>query len=433
GERFDIIQVVTTEGMAAGSSALRSLHEDFLLTREGLALCIERLTGDGILAVTRGVQAPPRDNIKVFAIMRAALESLGVAVPDLRLVQVRNYLAATNLAFRSPVQRDRCDALLAAAARLALDVEWAPTGDIDYMRQINQVKGPPHRPYSYFHTAALRVLSREREQFFNDWLYNVRPPTDDSPYFYNFFRWKALPHLMEAYGEQWLRRTELGYVVLVFVLLEVVLVGGVLILLPLFWLRRKARVARGRAATGAYFLLLGLAYMMLEMVCLLKFTHFTGDPIYAAAVIISSFLVFSGVGSALSRRICASPQRAICVAAIGVAALGVFYAVGLGPVFRALIGLPLAGRLAASVVLTAPAAFLMGWPFPNGLTLVEQGRAPLVPWAWGANGFASVAASPLAVMIAIWGGYSTVLLLVAVLYLTAAVVSFGLTEPGESP
>ncbi|MCK4283622.1 MAG: hypothetical protein KAX44_04825, partial [Candidatus Brocadiae bacterium] len=34
-ERFDIVQIVTAEGVAAGVSALRSLHEDFLLTRQG--------------------------------------------------------------------------------------------------------------------------------------------------------------------------------------------------------------------------------------------------------------------------------------------------------------------------------------------------------------------------------------------------------------
>ena len=424
-ERFDLIQVVTAEGMAAGGSGLRALHEDFLLTRQGLALCIERLTDAGVVAVTRGVQAPPRDNVKVFATLRASLESLGERKPGLRLVQVRNYLAATTMAFRRPVSQECSRALASVAQELALDVEWAPGLATGHGEQVNYADGPPGKPYSYFHHAALQLLSGERERFFRDWAYNVRPATDDSPYFYNFFRWRSLPDLMDAYGEQWLRRTELGYVVLVFALVEVVVVGATLILLPLLWLRRRHGV-RGRLATGTYFVLLGLGYMMLEMVCLLKFAQFLGDPIYAAAGIISSFLVFSGLGSALSRRLCPSPQRAIWTAALGVAALAVLYAVGLSAAFRALVGLPLAGRFAASVALTAPAAFLMGWPFPNGLTLLERGSPPLLPWAWGANGFASVAASPLAVMIAIAAGYSTVLLLVAALYLLAAVISLKL-------
>lgn len=434
-ERFDLIQLVAAEGMAAGVSGFRSLHEEFLLTREGMALCIEHLTDDGVVAATRGQQLPPRDNVKLFATMCSALETPGAQEPGLQVVQVRDHQAVTTLAFRSPVSAARCRALRSVAADLGLDVEWSPCPDppgADYGEQTHQIQGPEGKPYSYFRHAVLQILSGEREAFFKDWVYNVRPATDDSPYFYNFFRWKSLPRFVQAYGHQWLRRMELGYVVLVFALLQVIVVGATLILLPLLWLRRRRGVSGGRLATGAYFLLLGLGYLMLEMVCLLKFTYFLGDPIYAAAGIISSFLVFSGLGSASSRRLCPSPQRAICVAALGVAALAAFYAVGLDGVFRALAGWPLAGRVIASVVLTAPLAFLMGWPFPNGLTLVERRSPPLVPWAWGTNGFASVAASPLAVMIAISAGFSTVLLLTAVVYLLAAVVSFALPRAGRA-
>jgi len=341
---------------------------------------------------------------------------------------VRDHQAVTTLAFRSPVAARQCASILASASDLAFDVEWAACPGVRYDEQTHQVDGPEGRPYSYFHHAARQILSPERERFFDEWLYNVRPATDDSPYFYNFFRWRSLPRFIEAYGDQWLRRTELGYVVLVFALAQVVVVGGVLILLPLVWLRRRGAPG-GRPATGGYFLLLGLAFMMLEMTCLLKFTYFLGDPIYAAAGIIGSFLVFSGLGSAASRRLCPSPGQAICVAALGIAALVALYALGLDPVFRALIGRPLAGRVAASVALTAPLAFLMGWPFPNGLALVSRAHPPLTPWAWGTNGFASVAASPLAVLIAISAGYSAVLWLVVILYLLAALLSFALARP----
>jgi hypothetical protein len=65
----------------------------------------------------------------------------------------------------------------------------------------------------------------------------------------------------------------------------------------------------------------------------------------------------------------------------------------------------------------------MGWPFPNGLTLLQRSNSALIPWAWGTNGFASVAASPLAVMIAIGWGYRSVFALSAALYALAALIS----------
>ncbi len=432
-KRFDIIQIVSTETPAAGASGLRSLHEDFLLTEEGLGLCIRRLAPRGALSVTRGIQAPPRDNVKLFATLRAALQRAGARRPGRRLVQVRNLLAANTLAFARPLGEDRCSRLLSAARNLAADVEWAPCSGVDYADQTNRVAGPEGVDYSYFHHAARRLLSGERDEFLRGWAYTVRPPTDESPYFYNFFRWRSLPRFWESYGKRWLTRLELGYVVLVVALLQVIVVGGALILLPLLRLRKARGVSGGRLATLTYFALLGLAFMFLEMVCLLKFTYYLGDPIYSAAVMLSGFLVFSGLGSILSRRVAGTPRRAIRLAAAGIAAFAVFYAVGLDGLFRLTIGLPLSARVVVALGTVAPAAFLMGWPFPSGLTVLEGGRPALAPWAWGANGFASVAASPLTVILSIHAGYPAVLLGAAALYVAAAAVSLWLPGPGGAP
>jgi hypothetical protein len=410
---------------------LRALHEDFLLTRRGLALCIERLSDRGVLSIARGMQQPPRDNLKLLATLRAALASLGVDDPARQIVQVRNYLAVSSMAFASPLDDGQCRLLGEAASELSLDVEWSSCAGLMGDGQRNEVDGPEGESYSWFRHAASEILSQGREGFFDRWIYNVRPATDDRPYFYDFFRWRSLPRFMRAYGKRWLTRLELGYVVVVFALAEVIVVGIVLILLPLVRLRRSRGVQAGRLATCGYFTLLGLGFMMLEMICVLRFTQFLGNPIYAAACVLSSFLVFSGLGSAASRRLCPDPRRAAGWAAVGVAVLAVCYSVGLTWVFRWLIGWPMAWRVLAAVGLTAPTAFLMGWPFPNGLTLVERHAPPLVPWAWATNGVASVAASPLAVMIAVETGFRVVLVLAGVLYLFAAVCVMRLPGRGS--
>ena len=421
--RFDLIQIVTTESLAAGASGLRSLHEDFLLTRQGLELCVRRLTPSGVVAATRGLQMPPRDNIKILATLRAALAGAGLREPERHLVQVRNLLAVTTIAFASPPDEASCERLDLFVRRLGLDVEWSPCAEGSPRAQRSRMQGPPGKRYSYLHHAALKILSGERRDFFRRWQYNVRPAADDSPYFYNFFRWKSLPGFWRAYGRQWFTKMELGYVVLVFALVQALLVGGVLILLPLIRLRRSKGEGGGRAATALYFTLLGLGFMMMEMVCLLKFTRLLGDPIYAAAGMLSSFLIFSGLGSVLARRIRPQPLRAIRLAAAGVALIAVVYALGLDGAFRTVVVLPLWCRMASAIVLTAPAAFLMGWPFPNGLAILGRSRPLLVPWAWAANGFAGVAASPLAVLLALHVGFRAVLICVAALYLAAALVS----------
>jgi hypothetical protein len=55
----------------------------------------------------------------------------------------------------------------------------------------------------------------------------------------------------------------------------------------------------------------------------------------------------------------------------------------------------------------------------GGVAALAQRAPPLVPWAWGINGFASVAATLLATLLAFHCGYALALMLAALLYVFA--------------
>jgi hypothetical protein len=61
----------------------------------------------------------------------------------------------------------------------------------------------------------------------------------------------------------------------------------------------------------------------------------------------------------------------------------------------------------------------MGFAFPTGIRLLDQGEKRLIPWAWATNAFSSVVNSVMALMIAFWGGYNLVLILGAASYSAA--------------
>ncbi|NIS01218.1 MAG: hypothetical protein GWN99_09155, partial [Gemmatimonadetes bacterium] len=63
----------------------------------------------------------------------------------------------------------------------------------------------------------------------------------------------------------------------------------------------------------------------------------------------------------------------------------------------------------------------MGTPFPLGLRAVARGAAERVAWAWAANGFASVVATPLAALIALEAGSRILWLAAGLAYAGAAV------------
>jgi hypothetical protein len=55
----------------------------------------------------------------------------------------------------------------------------------------------------------------------------------------------------------------------------------------------------------------------------------------------------------------------------------------------------------------------MGMPFPLALRELDE---PLVPWAWGINGCASVVSAALATLLAVDFGFSAVLWIALALY-----------------
>jgi len=420
---YDLIQLVTAEGMSVGTSGLMAIHEDYLLTREGIAAALRRLSPNGLLAVTRQQQDPPRDNVKLLLTLAEGLELLGVTDPGAHIVQLRNYLAVITLASSRSLDAERCAAVLDVANELQLDVEWLPLPGYQPTEPYARISGPPGETFSYYHYAAREAFSPRRADFIDQWAYDVRPPSDDRPYFYNFFRWGSIPALQGAYGETWFRRVELGYIAVLAILAEVVVLGGLLILLPLLFRKRRTPAPRGgRLATGVYFFVLGLAYMSLEMVLIVRFTHFLGDPILSAAGVVSAFLVLSGMGSLLGRRVFRSAGRAIAVAAAGITILGTAYAFVLPSLFTAAGTWTMVGRMTLTMVLVAPLAFLMGIPFPTGMSRIARARPALVPWGWGVNGFASVAAPPVGILLATSIGLTWATFLGTSLYLCAGLL-----------
>ena len=48
----------------------------------------------------------------------------------------------------------------------------------------------------YFHAGTQALLGPERDVFIKRYKFDLRPATDDRPYFGDFFRWRALPEIL---------------------------------------------------------------------------------------------------------------------------------------------------------------------------------------------------------------------------------------------
>ena len=234
--------------------------------------------------------------------------------------------------------------------------------------------------------------------------------TDDRPYFSHFFRWRSLDRLRQRGGNSWFPVEEWGYLLLLATILQALTLGLVLILLPLVRLPHQGK----ERWICLYFLLLGGAFMFVEIVFIQRLVLFLSHPTYAVAVALAGFLLFAGLGSALSSRI-----ERIRWVLLGIVGLGALYTLGLTPLFYRLMGLPDVLKILVSLLILAPLAACMGMPFPLGMRRVTSHTPAMVPWAWGINGCASVVGAVSAVLASMSFGFTAVTLTALGLYLVA--------------
>ena len=114
-------------------------------------------------------------------------------------------------------------------------------------------------------------------------------------------------------------------------------------------------------------------------------------------------------------------RRGVLTGALLVVAFLVLHILFLPALFDATLSMSDLARDAIAVIAILPLAFFMGMPFPLGLRLARASAPPLLPWAFGVNGGASVIASVIAILFAMDHGFRAVLLMCAVLYAVAAV------------
>ncbi|HTU58856.1 MAG TPA: hypothetical protein VMF89_10495, partial [Polyangiales bacterium] len=131
----------------------------------------------------------------------------------------------------------------------------------------------------------------------------------------------------------------------------------------------------------------------------------------ASVVVLGSLLAGSGIGALCAGRL----RRWFWLLPVAAASVSL----GMGPLFRALIGEPLALRCIVAGALFALSGVLLGVALPSGLMrFPAEQRA----WFWAVNGAFGVLASALSVALAMTLGLRNTALLGAAAYVVAALL-----------
>ena len=207
-------------------------------------------------------------------------------------------------------------------------------------------------------------------------------------------------------------RLEIGYLLVIMTLIQISIASFLLILLPLFKIRWKGKA---KFSIILYFGGIGLGYMFVEMVFIQRFILYFGNPVFAASAVITSLLIFSGLGSYYSNHFTLYKKRLLTIFVFIVLILFT-YSFVLTPILQQTVHVNLFLKLFNVFLITAPLAFCMGIPFPAGLSQISKMSSSWIPWAWGINGCVSVISTALATIVAVEMGFTWVMLFAAIAY-----------------
>lgn len=402
---FDLITLPIV-GTFGGSAGLYALHEQFILTKEAFREMWLKLSARGVISVTSWMDYPIRNPLKILATMVEVLKEFGIQNPKDNIVAIRSWGTITFVMTKTSLQENEINTIRSFCEKMMFDPAILPQLSADERTRYNQFQD------DLFFEYVDKIMSSEKETFYADYDFNIKPATDNKPYFSHYIKWSNLNRLAQFIGNRSLPFFEIGYLLVILTLIQISIASFVLILLPLFKIGWKGK---SKAGIILYFSGIGLGYMFVEIVFIQRFTLYFGNPVYAASALITSLLIFSGLGSYHSIYFSLNKKRLLMVFTFIVSILFA-YSFILTPILQQTVHVNLFLKLLIVLMITAPLAFCMGVPFPAGLSHISKINTAWIPWAWGINGCVSVISTVLATMVAVEMGFTWVMLFAALAY-----------------
>jgi spermidine synthase len=411
-EQFDVVELPLVDNYRPISSGAFTLTEDYSLTVEAFRSYLSVLRPNGVLVISRWLQIPPSECIRALGII---LSALNVSEPLQHIVAFRSFQHVTFIVKPTAFTPAETEQLLTSIQALRYDLLLAPDMPEQMINQYERLET------DIYHESFLQLIEApDRADFYANYMFEISPPTDDKPFFFHFFRWEQTPTVIENLGRRWQPFGGSGYFVLIALLGFAVAAALMFIIIPVVLGKRlrRAFTSVGQGTTVrllGYFTSIGLAFLLIEVSLIQRFILLLGQPTLAVAAVIGILLLFSGFGSALASRL---PWRQTMFLLV---ALLIAYPLLMDAVTPLLLPFPVILRLAFTMLFIGPVGFLMGVPFPKGVMSLRNNN-DLVPWAWAANGSASVVSAVFAATLSLSFGFTTVLWMGGGLYVLAALI-----------
>jgi hypothetical protein len=421
-EQFDLIQMSMIDSWAGTTAGAFTISANPLYTVNGWKRFVSRLTPDGVFTVSRWYHPEHLDEAaRVLSLAMATLIEMGEPKPAEHLYLAANGRLSTLIVGRAPLSMRDLSTLDETVQRLHYKTLAAP----------NRVSADAVLE-RILHAGTVDELIRIGRQT----PINLAPTWDANPFFFNQLRLPdpgaptsrlhaALRESGVLHGNLSASLTLLTLVIISMVVVVILIIGP-----AMSSIRRSS--AHVTLWSSAYFLLIGLAFMFVEISLIQRMSLFLGHPIYSLAIVLFSVILASGVGSLLS-------DRAVPLSVGSLVGWPLVLAVYLGLLplwWGKLLDETETGslieRASVCLAMVVPAGVLMGFMFPTGMRLCTRIDSRITPWLWALNGAAGVLASGAVVFVSVGTSLNHSLWVGAVAYALLAVVGpqlFKLEQP----
>lgn len=414
GAEFDLIVYPLPDLPGSYSTGFFGPGEDYLMTAEAVDLIYELLSPRGLVTAVFYFLPPPRQELRFLALWVEGLERRGLR-PERHIVFLRTVETITFFIKKKEFRPEEIGRLENFAGDRLYDLtvpgskagaELAPAIQADFP--------------AWEELAGLLFDREKRKVLYSNYIFDIRPPDDNRPFFRDFMKWKRWPDIRKFFNRK-AYPLFVGKYLLAFLLIQSLTIGLLAIIFPLVRLaRRQIPEVKGKALPFFYFSALGAGYMLVEITLFHKFILLIGHPTYSLSAVLFFLLGASGAGSlslaSLRRKIGQAglvywPLLCLLVILLVTAALK------LSADFFLELGLP--WRLLLCWLLVFPLGFCLGIPFPAGLSHFRSRSPLMIPLAFAANAFFSLLASVWGLVQAQLWGYQSVLVASAGCYLLA--------------
>ncbi len=158
----------------------------------------------------------------------------------------------------------------------------------------------------------------------------------------------------------------------------------------------KAKANARDLGFAAYFILVGIGFMLIEIAQIQILTEALKDPNFGVSIVLCTLLLATGLGSYLSKNISRKSGFFRLSLLLFILVLTELCSTLLMP---RLTETSFSFQLTISIFLLVPMGVAMGMAIPLGMHFAKEIRPQMTPWYWALNGSASVFASVLAVYL----------------------------------